>query len=107
MKQTRHHSAKDRNSERPHHFAAGTGAPHYRQQARKDRSYCHHFWPKPEQGTFHYGIKQRLLVEFAEFFLLSGDSLFEIDDHYDRGLHRGAEQRDESDPDGHREVVAE
>ena len=40
-------------------------------------------------------------------FALSRDRLLQVDDHDDAGLHRGAEQRDEPDPHGDREVVAE
>ena len=43
----------------------------------------------------------------AELLPLPSDGFFQIDDHHDTGLHSGAEQRDEADPHGNREVVAE
>ena len=82
-------------------------APHDRQQARDHRRDGHHLGTEPQQRTFLDRLHQRLAGEPAvERLALLAHGLFEVDHHDDRRLDGGAEQRDESDPDGDREVVA-
>ena len=108
VNQRRDHAAQHRRGQWLHHLGPHARAPHDRQQAGDDGGDGHHFGAQPQQRAFHHGVPQRHAGQrAAERLPLALDRLLQVDDHHDTGLHGGPEQRNEADPDRHREVVAE
>ena len=108
MQQRRHHAAEHRRRERFHHLRADARAPHDRQQTCDDGGHRHHFGAQSQQCSVNDGLAERSARQRPTHCLaLPRDRLFQVNDHDDARLHRGAEQRDEPDPYRDREVVAE
>jgi hypothetical protein len=64
-------------------------------------------WQQAKQCALHHRIPEsRPRQCSAELTSLPLDRFLEVNHHDDTGLHRGAEQRDESHPNSYREVVA-
>src|SRR2546426_1958342 len=103
-----HHAAQHRGRERLHDLRPGRVTPHDRKQAGHHRADRHDFWAEPQKRPLLHGLEERLPRQApTEILPLASDGFFQVDHHHHGRLHRGPEQRDEADPDGDREVVAE
>src|SRR5213593_4529019 len=103
-----HYPSQHGRRERLHHLGARRRAPHDRQQTTDDGAHGHDFGSKPQEGSFGDRLEERAAGETAaERLTLSSDRFLQVDDHHHGGLHGSPKERDEADPDRHREVVAE
>src|SRR5437773_10382928 len=102
------HAAQHRGRERLHDLRPGRVTPHDRKQAGHHRGDRHDLWAEPQERPLLHGLEQRLARQTpTEILARASDGVVQVDHHHHGRLHRGPEQRDEADPDGDGEVVAE